>query len=204
MIQLTCRFGEANDIEEMLRLERRVWPLEIQASREAFRSRLSRFAPGVVGAYARERLIGLSTSMIITWRPGLPLQSWESVTDNGLITNHQGSGDALYVVSIGAERSPHTRGLGAALIQEQISLAQRLGLTHIVLGSRVPSYRAWRESSGGTIEEYISMTGHDGLSIDPLIRFFSRQGLTVQDIAQDYMESDYESLNCGVIMSRAL
>ena len=204
MIQITLRLGEANDVEEMLRLERRVWPPQIQASHAAFQSRLNRFPAGVVGAYARNQLVGLSTSMIITWSPDLSLESWEAVTDNGSINNHQDGGDSLYIVSIRAERSPDMPGVGAALIQEQISLGRRLGLTQLVLGSRVPGFRAWRESRGGAIDEYISKTDDRGHSIDPLIRFFSRQGLTVQRIVSDYMESDHESLNYGVIMSRAL
>lgn len=204
MTLLTLKLGNDNNVDEMLGLERRVWPPEIQATRESFQARLTRFPEGVVAAYARDRLVGLTTSMIINWRPGASLESWEVVTDTGSIKNHQAGGDSLYIVSIGAERSPDTPGIGAALIQEQISLGQRLGLTQIVLGSRVPGYHAWRESHGGDIDEYISKTSDDGYSVDPLIRFFSRQGLAIQRIVPDYMKSDHESLNYGVIMSRAL
>jgi hypothetical protein len=188
----------------MLRLERCVWPAEIQASHESFSSRLAHFPQGVIGAYVAGRLVGLSTSMRVTWSPGEDLKSWETVTDNGLIRTHRPDGNALYVVSIGAEKLSHVPGIGAALIQGQIALGQRLGLDHIVLGSRVPGYRDWNMANGGSIAEYLSQTNGDGLILDPLLCFFTRQGLTIQRTISGYMQDDPESLNYGVIMSTAL
>jgi hypothetical protein len=158
----------------------------------------------VIGAYVADRLVGLSTSMIIAWAPGEDLKSWETVTDNGMIRSHRPDGNALYVVSIGAEKLSHVPGIGAALIQGQISLGQRLGLEHIVLGSRVPGYRDWNRLTGGSLAEYLSQTNGEGLILDPLIRFFTRQGLTIQRTIHGYMQDDPESLNYGVIMFRAL
>lgn len=198
------RLAAASDVDEMVRLERLVWPPEICASHESFSSRLAHFSPGVIGAYVEDRLVGLSTSMMITWTPGEVLESWEAVTDNGTIRSHRPGGSALYVVSIGAEKLSNMPGIGAALIQEQVSLGRRLGLEHIVLGSRVPGYRDWNKLTGGGLAEYLSQTNEAGLSLDPLIRFFTRQGLTIQRTIHGYMQDDPESLNYGVIMSKAL
>lgn len=198
------RLGAVSDVDEMIRLERLVWPTEIRASREAFLSRLAHFSAGVIGACVANRLVGLSTSMMITWAPGDELKSWESVTDHGMIGTHRPDGTALYVVSIGAEKSTNLTGIGAALIQAQVSLSQRLGLKHIVLGSRAPGYREWRNTTGGSIDEYVLQRGKDGLSLDPLLRFFTRQGFSIQRTISEYMENDPESLNYGVIMFRAL
>ncbi len=202
--QNELRLSAANDVDEMVRLERLVWPPEICASGESFRSRLAHFSPGVIGAYVEDQLVGLSTSMMITWTPGEVLKSWDAVTDNGTIRSHRPDGNALYVVSIGAEKLSNIPGIGAALIQEQISLGQRLGLEHIVLGSRVPGYREWHKSRSASIAEYLSETDKDGLTLDPLIKFFTRQGFSIQRTISEYMENDPESLNYGVIMFRAL
>ncbi|MEY4700392.1 MAG: hypothetical protein RL326_579 [Pseudomonadota bacterium] len=194
----------ATNVEDMVRLERLVWPAEIRASHESFRSRLTHFPQGVIGAYVAGRLVGLSTSMRVNWSRGEDLKSWETVTDNGLIRTHQPDGNALYVVSIGAEKLSHIPGIGAALIQGQIALGERLSLDHIVLGSRVPGYRDWNMANGGSLADYLSQTNEDGLILDPLLRFFTRQGLAIQRAISGYMEDDPESLNYGVIMSRAL
>ena len=202
--RIEIRQGCDNNVEDMLSLERCVWPSEIRASREAFAGRLNLFAPGVAGAYVANEIVGLSTSMIINWNPDESLGSWEGVTDHGMIRNHKPTGNSLYVVSIGAERLASVRGVGSALIQTQIALGQRLGLEYIVLGSRVPGYRDWRGSGSGEVTEYLSQTDSHGLPIDPLIRFFTRQGLTIQRIVPNYMENDPESVNYGVVMFRPL
>jgi len=202
--QLEIRQGCDNNVEDMLHLERCVWPSEIRASKEAFASRLTHFAPGVVGAYVQGQIVGLSTSMRVNWNPSESLGSWEGVTDHGMIRNHQPSGNSLYVVSIGAENFVGIRGVGSALIQTQIALGQRLGLEYIVLGARVPGFRDWKVVESGDVSEYLSHTDSRGLPIDPLIRFFTRQALTVQRIVPNYMENDPESLNYGVVMFKSL
>lgn len=202
--QIEIRQGCDNDVEDMLCLERCVWPSEIRASKEAFASRLTHFAPGVVGAYLKGQIVGLSTSMLVNWNPYESLGSWEGVTDRGMIGNHQPNGNSLYIVSIGAENFVGIRGVGSALIQTQIALGQRMGLEYIVLGSRVPGYRDWKVLESGDVTEYLSHTDSQGLPIDPLIRFFTRQLLTVQRIVPNYMENDPESLNYGVVMFKPL
>ena len=70
----------------------------------------------------------------------------------------------------------------------------------IVLGSRVTGFCNF----DGTIEEYLSTKNDQGLSIDPLVRFYQKVGLEKGEIKPNYMKNDFESRNYGLIMYKKI
>jgi|SRR3989344_3322202 len=195
MIQI--RFAKKENLDEVLELENKIWPLGTRAPREKFESRLKIFPKGFILVYKDGSLIGASTSQIINY-DGSTITSWEEITDNGWIRNHNPNGNALYVVSIG---SISRRGGGSALVQAQKNLAKELNLSFLVLGSRIPGYDSYcREHGEINIGEYVKLLRDDGEPLDPELRFYTRNGLSLQEIRSNYMEDDKESRNYGAIM----
>lgn len=194
---IEVRNARKADLDNVIELENKVWPPGTRSSREKFESRLRIFSEGFFLAYNDGDLIGVSTSQIIKYY-GSTIESWERVTDYGFIRNHNPRGNALYVVSIGAiSRS----GGGTALIQAQKKLAEELNLDFLVLGSRIPGYDSYcKEQVEMPIEKYVKLQREDGELLDPELRFYARNGLSLKEIKANYMEDDKESRNYGAIM----
>ena len=190
--------AKIEDLGKVIELENEIWPEETRASKEKFQSRLKIFPEGFFLAFDNGRLIGASTSEIIFYNPKNPPTSWEAITDEGYIRNHNPNGNALYVVSIGAvSRS----GGGSTLINTQKNLTQKLNLRFLILGARIPGYNAYCQKNGNiNINDYVKLKRGDNQLLDPELRFYTRNDLTLFKIMPNYMGDDKESRNYGAIM----
>lgn len=202
---------QKQQIDLVMENEEATWPEGTRATRDKFESRAKIFPEGFFLAYESGHPVGVTTSEIINFDPNSPIESWESITNNGFITSekdasgkvigHNKDGNALYVVSVGVNPDFQKRGIGSQLVQEQIKLAKEKGLKYLVLGARVPSLqKAKGKNKNINPEECIKSTRKDGLPIDSEIRFYTRNGLKIHEIVPSYMEDDAESLNYGVVM----
>jgi len=190
--------AKIEDLGKVIELENEIWPEETRASKEKFQSRLKIFPEGFFLAFDNGRLIGASTSEIIFYNPKNPPTSWEAITDEGYIRNHNPNGNALYVVSIGAvSRS----GGGSTLINTQKNLTQKLNLRFLILGARIPGYNTYCQKNGNiNINDYVKLKRGDNQLLDPELRFYTRNDLTLFKIMPNYMGDDKESRNYGAIM----
>ncbi|HUS49841.1 MAG TPA: hypothetical protein VMZ91_06730 [Candidatus Paceibacterota bacterium] len=190
--------AKIEDLGKVIELENEIWPEETRASKEKFQSRLKIFPEGFFLAFDNGRLIGASTSEIIFYNPKNPPTSWEAITDEGYIRNHNPNGNALYVVSIGAvSRS----GGGSTLINTQKNLTQKLNLRFLILGARIPGYNTYCQKNGNiNINDYVKLRREDNQLLDPELRFYTRNDLTLFKIMPNYMGDDKESRNYGAIM----
>jgi len=195
---IKIRNAKEGDLEEVIRLENKIWEKEIRANKTKFKSRLDIFQKGFFLAFKDEELIGVSTSEIIDYNSSKCIKSWEEITSDGYINNHNPKGDTLYVVSIGAVSKS---GGGSALISAQKDLAKKLNLKCLVLGSRIPGYDTYCKKNGEIkIEDYVSLKRIDKSYLDYELSFYNKNGLTLTKIIPNYMEDDKESRNYGVIM----
>lgn len=198
-MDIEVRSAIFKDLDDVVRLENKIWPEGTRASREKFESRLKFFPDGFFVAYKDERMIGVSTSEIINYDFKNHPISWEEITDNGFIRNtHDKNGNALYVVSLGAiSRS----GGGGALIEKQKKLVIKLGLDCLILGARISGYDKYCVENGEIgVKKYLNKTNEDGQVFDDEIRFYTRNGLEIVKIVKNYMEDDLESRNFGAVM----
>ena len=198
MERIIIENAEEKDLDEVIKLENEIWPEGTRANRDKFASRLKIFPQGFFLAYKDNKLIGVSTSEIINYDIKNPPKSWETITDNGSIRRtHNPKGNALYVVSIGAKSRS---GGGSALIQTQRALLDKLNLKFLVLGARISGYNAYCKINDEIpIKEYVRLR-RDSELVDPELRFYTRNGLRLVKIMQNYMEEDIESRNYGAIM----
>ncbi len=191
-------------LDKVVKLEKEVWPEEIQASREKFESRAEVFPQGfLMISLSNLGLMGVSTAEIINYDPENPPVSWEEITDNGWIKKtHNPSGNALYLESVGAKSG---YGVGSELVKQQIELAKKLNLKYLVLGSRIPGYHQYHtEHPDVSIDGYLVLKRNNPNNgketYDPEVRFYERCGLRVAKVVTNYMEDDPESEDYGAVM----
>lgn len=134
-------------------LENETWIEWTRAKREAFESRVSIFPEWVFFYKKNNRFGWLTTSLITQISNPNTIESWEIITDNGMITNHDIHWNALYVVSVWVSPFFQWNGIWKRLLTYQIELARRLWLEYIVLWSRVPDFHKFN----GNIEDYLSI-----------------------------------------------
>src|SRR5258708_34587715 len=187
-------------LDEVVDVEKRTWPDELQASREKFASRIKVFDEGFIVARANGRALGVSTAQINFYDPSKS-PTWDELTDSGfLIKSHNKDGDALYVASVGVAADSQGIGIGGKLVESQKELAKKLGLKYLFLGARIPDFDAYcKENEEVSAEEYLALKNEKGEPVDPEIRFYSRQGLNPTKLIPN-SEPDDQKRGYGVNM----
>src|SRR5258708_23426997 len=75
-------------LDEVVDVEKRTWPDELQASREKFASRLKVFPEGFIVARANGRALGVSTAQITFYDPSKS-PTWDELTDSGFLRSEE-------------------------------------------------------------------------------------------------------------------
>ncbi len=172
------------------------FPEELWWSKEQLGEHVDRFQAGALCAEAGGRLIGSMTGLIVNMSDYGAKHSWEAVTDNGYIRNHNPDGDTLYVVDICVLPEYRKSGVGKWLMQSMYETVVQLGLERLLGGGRMPGYGAYADQLSP--EEYVQHVISGKLK-DPVVTFLMRCGRMPVGLAHDYLE-DEQSRNCAVIM----
>jgi ribosomal protein S18 acetylase RimI-like enzyme len=193
----------STDLDDVMRVEKSAWPLEIRASREQLIERYHVYPQGFLVAENQRKVIGILTSQRVDYQIGESPDGWEKTTNHGWIrTTHKAHGMALYVVSLGVDIKWQHNGVGSALIRAIQEHARVLDLAYVLLDSRIPNYKLFYEK-GMPVEAYALSANKNGERIDPELRFYERLGfqiLSPSQIIPSCMAHDSESLNYGVRM----
>lgn len=187
-------------LDQVVNVEQKAWPPELQAPREKFESRFNLFPQGFFVAKKEGKIVGVSTAEITTYN-GAVDKTWDEITDNGMIEGaHDPKGEGLYVVSVGVSPDAQGGGVGGKLVNAQKELTKKLGLKYLYLGARMPGYDAYCEQHGEIpAQEYLELGGEDHKRFDPEIRFYEKQGLEWVKLVPNF-EPDPESRDFGVVM----
>jgi predicted amidohydrolase/ribosomal protein S18 acetylase RimI-like enzyme len=159
------------------------------------RGQLNNYPEGCFVAKLDGKLVGYCATMRLSKRIAFSNHSWDEVTGNGFGSRHNPKGDWLYGYEMCVD--PKTRGtrIGRRLYEERRALAERLELSGIVFGGRMPGFaRATRRKNNraDTPEEYLQLV-LDGKVHDPVLRFQLANGFEVQGVLHDYLPEDKQS-----------
>jgi len=195
---MVIRKAELADIEEIISVEARAWPVEGVATAEQFKARIETFPDGVLVAELDGRVVGVVVGEKVNLdqlkEEGI---SWHSITDGGFIKkSHNPSGDTLYGVDLSVDPQYQHRGIGRRLLQEIGKMAIKSNLKAGVLGARMPDYHKFAHRF--TPEEYLNFRDKDGKLVDEELRFYERSGLKLLRAIKNYFP-DSESGNYGVL-----
>ncbi|WP_338556791.1 GNAT family N-acetyltransferase [Paenibacillus sp. KS-LC4] len=167
------------------------FPSDLWWSKEQLTEHVSRFPEGALCAEIGGRLIGSMTGLIVNMDHYGHSHSWEAITDNGFIRNHDSSGDTLYVVDICVIPEYRKSGIGKWLMQTMYETVVHLQLKRLLGGGRMPGYHRYADEI--TPENYVSGVVAGAYS-DPVLSFLLRCGRTPTEVAANYLEDEQ---SCG-------
>lgn len=200
--RLEIRQAKAKDVRAIADLVRRAYDELPAYTHGEIRGQLNNYPEGCFIAKLDGKLVGYCATMRLDERVALADLTWDEVTGNGFGSRHDPTGDWLYGYEMCVD--PNVRGtrIGRRLYEERRALAERLDLTGIVFGGRMPGYaRALRRKRNRAESplEYLQMV-LDGKIHDPVLRFQLANGFEPMGILEGYLPEDKPSKSNAVKM----
>ncbi|WP_028403013.1 GNAT family N-acetyltransferase [Ectobacillus panaciterrae] len=172
------------------------FPSELWWNTEQLHNHVILFPEGALCIEIDGEIAGSMTGLLVDFDPAYPEHTWEEITDNGYIRNHNPNGNTLYVVDISVRPSYRKLGLGKWLMLSMYDVVVHKGLERLLGGGRMPGYH--KKANEMTPEQYLEAVLKGALK-DPVITFLLRCGRTPVQVVPNYLE-DKESDNYGTLM----
>jgi Predicted amidohydrolase len=200
--RLEIRQAKLKDVRAIGDLVRRAYDDLPAYTQGEIRGQINNYPEGCFVAKLDGEVVGYCASMRLDERVALSNHTWDEVTGNGFGSRHDPTGDWLYGYEMCVD--PQVRGtrLGRRLYEERRALAERLDLTGIVFGGRMPGYaRAKRRKTNRaeTAEEYLALVIENRIH-DPVLRFQLANGFEPLGILHKYLPEDRASRGNAVRM----
>ncbi|MBD3384081.1 GNAT family N-acetyltransferase [candidate division KSB1 bacterium] len=188
---------KSDDYKRVVDLQKKSFSTMKPWTREQFSSQLRLFAAGQVGVEYEGVLIGSSSSLIIDFDEYSDNHSWQNISDNGYITNHDEEGDTLYGIEIMVDPDFRSMRIGKRLYDARKKLVRERNLKRIVIGGRVPNYHKYADSM--SIHDYVEAV-IDKKLYDPVLTFQVANGFVLKRIIKNYLTSDEESKGNALLL----
>ncbi len=200
--RLEIRPAKLKDVRAIGELVRRAYDDLPAYTQGEIRGQINNYPEGCFVALFDGEVVGYCASMRLDEKLALSDHTWDEVTGNGFGSRHDPTGDWLYGYEMCVD--PQVRGtrLGRRLYEERRWLAERLDLTGIVFGGRMPGYaRAKRRKTGRveTPQDYLDRVIENRIH-DPVLRFQLANGFEPQGILAKYLPEDRPSRGNAVRM----
>ncbi|MFY0546091.1 GNAT family N-acetyltransferase [Brevibacillus sp. H7] len=199
-LQAVIRNYEERDFPGLIRVQQESFPppfpSELWWNAEQLQNHVTLFPEGALCIEVEGQIAGSMTGLLVDFDPGHPDHTWEEITDNGYIRNHNPNGNTLYVVDISVSPSYRKLGLGKWLMLSMYDVVVHKGLERLLGGGRMPGYHKMADEM--TAEQYLEAVMKGELK-DPVITFLLRCGRTPVKVVANYLE-DEESRNYGTLM----
>lgn len=188
------------DFEELISIQKESFPppfpSELWWNEEQLSNHITFFQEGALCVEIDGKLAGSITGLLVKLDLNDIEHTWEEITDNGYIRNHDKDGDTLYIVDICIRPSYRSLDLGKLLMQSMYETVISLGAKRLLGGGRMPGFH--KHSHEMNPEEYLEGVVKGEIR-DPVISFLLRCGRTPLQIVSNYLE-DEESHNYAALM----
>lgn len=199
-VPVVIRNYDENDFSGLIRIQQECFPppfpSDLWWNEEQLHNHVTLFPEGALCIEMNGELAGSMTGLLVDFDPHHPEHTWEEITDNGYIGNHNPDGNTLYVVDISVRPSYRKLGLGKCLMSSMYDIVVHQGLTRLLGGGRMPGYH--QKAGDMTAEEYLEAVIKGDLK-DPVITFLLRCGRAPVTVVPNYLE-DEESGHYGTLM----
>ena len=192
---IAIRNMTSKDIPDIVELQKRSFPLMAKDgviwNNHHLESHIRIFPEGQFCAEIEGKIIGSSSSLVISLTPDYQEHTWKQATAFGMFTNHTLDGDSLYGADISTH--PDSRGLGVAsmLYDARKDLAVKLNLRRMIAGGRLFNYCEYADKMSA--QQYAERVVTGELR-DLVLSFQLNNGFKFIKILPNYMK-DARSLN---------
>lgn len=205
---MTARQATEADLDEIMLVEQD-WEESQRADRATMTTRLRKFGEGFLIFERDGSVIGTLMGFPMRYDPAEvnALKSWDVVTGNGGYPPIDlSTANALYLASGSLKRAERGSTAYAAMMEEAAALAQRLGLSCVLAGAKIPGYDAYCRRFGDIdAREYAFLRLNDCL-VDPFLEMYRGHDYLVPDknhVIPNYYP-DAPSRDYGAIVVRSL
>lgn len=199
-LKVVVRNYDKRDFEKLIQIQRESFPppfpSELWWNEEQLTNHVTLFPDGALCVEVEGEIAGSMTGLLVSYDPNHPYHTWEEITDNGYIRNHDPKGNTLYVVDICIRPSFRKHKLGKVLMDSMYDVVVHNQLDRLLGGGRMPGY--YKLAQKLTPEQYLEKVVQ-GEVRDPVISFLLQCGRTPVTLVENYLE-DEESYNYGVLM----
>jgi ribosomal protein S18 acetylase RimI-like enzyme len=172
------------------------FPSELWWNKEQLSNHVTLFPEGAICLEVGGILAGSLTGLCVKFDSNHMEHTWEEMTDSGYITNHNSSGDTLYIVDISVRPKYRKLGLGKLMMQAMYHVVIQKKLVRLLGGGRMPGYHKVADTM--TPDQYLNEVLMGKLK-DPVITFLLRCGRMPIGIVANYLD-DEESGNYAALM----
>ncbi len=182
------RLSDYEDIKEIMDL---VYPdLDGAWKREQFASQIARFPDGQICIEDNGKVVAAAISLVVEYARYGDNHTYQRITGNGYITNHDPNGDTLYGVDVFVHPEYRDLRLGRRLYDARKELCENLNLRAIVAGGRIPGYREHADRLSP--QQYVEQVKAKEI-YDPILTFQLANDFHVRKLITGYMSDDRDS-----------
>lgn len=196
--KLLVRNTQFKDLAAINRILNKTYPGLEGYPAKALQAQLNHFAEGQFVVEYEGLVVGFCMTFIISGRKALKAHTWEDITNDGYVSQHDPTADYLYGMEVCVDSDYRGKKIGARLYDERKKLCQRLGLRGIIFGARLPGFSK-RQKQYPTMEAYLEAVSTKRIR-DATVSFQMRNGFEPVKILPNYLPSDKESLGYAVLM----
>jgi predicted amidohydrolase/ribosomal protein S18 acetylase RimI-like enzyme len=180
----------ADDYDTIVEIQTRCFPGMRPWSREQYDSQLRIFPEGQVCVEYQGKLVASACCLIVEFDEHSAWHSWQEISDNGFITNHDPEGDTLYGIEIMVD--PNFRGMRLArrLYDYRKEMCREKNLARIIVGGRIPGYGGHAETMSAA--EYVDQVAA-GRLFDPVLTPQLSNQFALKGLIPNYFPNDRES-----------
>lgn len=166
-------------------------------SEKALEILISKFPEGQLVVIADDKVVGCALSIIVAYENFGDTHTYAQITGNYSFNTHTALGNVLYGIEVFIHPDYRSLRLGRRLYEARKELCEKLNLTSIVFGGRIPNYNKY--SAELKPKEYIDKVRHKEI-YDPVLSFQLSNDFHVKKLLQNYMPEDAQSKEYATLM----
>jgi predicted amidohydrolase/ribosomal protein S18 acetylase RimI-like enzyme len=195
--KIIVREIQRKDIDDIISLSKICFPNMIPWEKKHLESHLKIFPEGQLCVEYEGEIVGSSSSLIVDFDEYDDQHTFDEITDNYYITNHDPQGKQLYGIEVMVHPEYRDLKIGHRIYEARKELAKRFNLESIIIGGRIPNYHKYAEEF--TPREYVKQV-IDHKIYDPVLSFQLKNDFVVKRINTNYLADDKASLKYATLM----
>ncbi len=189
--RLKVRPLKIDDYKQVVKLQKLCFPHKMVPWEEhEIKNQIGTFPEGQICVEYEGKIVASSGSLIVDIDLYDQDHSWEQISDDGNISNHNPEGDTLYGIEIMVH--PDFRGMKLArrIYDARKQLVRERNLMRIVIGGRLPNYSKYKDKMSA--REYVEKVTNKAI-YDPVLTAQLANGFVLKRLIRNYMDADEES-----------